>query len=396
MNLFVHKDNNTAAMDDLELSQKFFLSESALYKDFMEHRFIERFNALKNNHSGEQADRHKEAQELLKTLQNSHTDLHKSFEEELEYFIDLSGCAVRDERWLRCFSPEDKIIDLALYCSWFGKDDGIVSVFPWFDIHHNFNGMKAQSYLAGAKILVVSDKLVPEVKHLSARLLLEDWCYWKTVHTDPPSQTFLELLHVEMAFVKLGLTSLEHPENMVVPANFIADFARKLLKGIQSGRRQIALSPAWVALQEKFSRPPEEPPTKRRRAADKRDDENIDLADAEGQSEGQLEVQPDVGDEVLTHSLQKKESHDAQRAVVQKLLAKSCRVLFITGPCKGQSFNFAYKNVSLVKSEAVPAVSPAGSPAAPESVQEALPPMKTAAEEAALAEELHQRQMQLP
>ena len=114
------------------------------------------------------------------------------------------------------------------------------------------------------------------------------------------------------------------------------------------------------------------------------------------QPEGQVAVQPDIGDEVLTHSLQKKESHDAQRAVVQKLLAKSCRVLFITGPCKGQSFNFAYKNVSLVKSEAVPAVSPAGSPVAPESVQDALPPMRTAAEEAALAEELHQRQMQLP
>ena len=96
MNLFVHKDSNAAAMDDLELSQKFFLSESALYKDFMEHRFIERFNALKNNHAGEQAVRHKEAQELLKTLQTSHPDLHKSFEEELEYFIDLSGCAGRD------------------------------------------------------------------------------------------------------------------------------------------------------------------------------------------------------------------------------------------------------------------------------------------------------------
>ena len=77
-------------------------------------------------------------------------------------------------------------------------------------------------------------------------------------------------------------------------------------------------------------------------------------------------------------------------------LQKSCRVIFLSGPRKGQPKDFAYKNVSLVKSEAVPAVSPAGSPAAPESVQEALPRMKTAAEEAALAEELHQRQMQLP
>ena len=95
MNLFVHKDNNTAAMDDLELSQKFFLSESAVYNDFMEHRFIDRFNRLKNHHAGEQAARHKEAHELLKTRQTSHPDLHKSFEEELEYFIDLSGCACR-------------------------------------------------------------------------------------------------------------------------------------------------------------------------------------------------------------------------------------------------------------------------------------------------------------
>ena len=80
---------------------------------------------------------------------------------------------------------------------------------------------------------------------------------------------------------------------------------------------------------------------------------------------------------------------------MQKLLAKSCRVLLLTGPCKGQSFNFAYKNVSLVKSEAAPAGSPAGSLGTPGSVQAAEPPMKTAAE-VALAEELLQRQMQLP
>ena len=90
MNLFVHKDNNTAAMDDLELPQKFFLSESALYKDFMEHRFIERFNALKNNHSGEQADRHKEAHSkpvmqisinlLRRSLSTSLICLHVQFE----------------------------------------------------------------------------------------------------------------------------------------------------------------------------------------------------------------------------------------------------------------------------------------------------------------------------
>ena len=179
--------------------------------------------------------------------------------------------------------------------------------------------MKAQSYLAGAKILVVSDKLVPEVKHLSARLLLEDWCYWQTVHTDPPSQTFLELLHVEMAFVKLGLTSLEHPEDIVAPEKFTADFGRKLLKGIQSGRRQIALSPAWVALQNKFSRPPEEPPTKRRRAGDKCDDEDIELAYAEVQPEGQVAVQPNVGDGVLTHSLQKK-----SLMMLSELWCRSC------------------------------------------------------------------------
>jgi hypothetical protein len=243
---------------------------------------------------------------LLKALQTSHPDLHKSFEEELEHFIDLSGCADREEQWLRNCSSHGDNIDLQPYFSWFGKNNYIASVFPWFDVHHNFHCMKAQSYLAGAKILVVSNRLLPEVKHLAARILLEEWGYWKTVHTDPSSQTFLELLHMEMAFVKLGVTSLEHSEDIVVPENFTAEFARKLLKGIQSGRRQIALSPAWVALQNKFSRPPEEPPTKRRRTGEKCDDENIELADAEVQPEGQVAVQPNVGDEVLTHSLQKK------------------------------------------------------------------------------------------
>jgi hypothetical protein len=140
------------------------------------------------------------------------------------------------------------------------------------------------------------------------------------VHTDPSSQTFLELLHVEMAFVKLGLISLENSENIVVPENFTAEFARKLLKGIQSGRRQVALSLAWVALQSKFSRPPEEPPTKRRRTGEKCDDENIELADTEVQPEGQVAVQPNVGDEVLTHSLQKKKS----LMMLSELWCRSC------------------------------------------------------------------------
>ena len=137
----------------------------------MEHRCIDRFNTLKKHHNGEQAARHKEAKELLNTLQTSHPDLHKSFEEELEHFIDLSGCGDRDEQWRLLFSSEGDTIDLQLYFSWFGKNDDIASVFPWFDIHHNFNGMKAQSYLAGAKILVVSNRLLPEVKHLQARTL---------------------------------------------------------------------------------------------------------------------------------------------------------------------------------------------------------------------------------
>ena len=167
--------------------------------------------------------------------------------------------------------------------------------------------MKAQSYLAGAKMLVVSNRLLPEVKHLAARILLEDWGYWKTVHTDPSSQTFLELLHMGIAFVKLGVTSLEHSEDTVVPQNFTAEFARKLLKGIQSGRRQAALPPAWVALRNKFSRTPEEPPTKRRRTGEKCDVENIGSAASEVERECEVVVQPNVGDEVLTHSLQKKE-----------------------------------------------------------------------------------------
>ena len=124
---------------------------------------------------------------------------------------------------------------------------------------------------------------------------------------------------MEMAFVKLGLTSLEHSENIVVPENFTAEFARKLLKGIQPGRRQVALPLAWVALQNKFSRPPEEPPTERRRTGEKCDDENIGSADADVEPEGEVVVQPNVGDEVLTHSLQKK-----SLMMLSELWCRSC------------------------------------------------------------------------
>ena len=46
-------------MDALELSHKILLSESKLYQDFMGHRFLDRFDKLKNGRQQDPAARHR-------------------------------------------------------------------------------------------------------------------------------------------------------------------------------------------------------------------------------------------------------------------------------------------------------------------------------------------------
>ena len=242
------KDNLGFVMDDMDLYQKWSLSESVLYKDFMKQQFLLRFEALKSNCEQDLYTRRSVAEDMLQTLRSNYKDQWDTVEEELELCVVLAARPFSNEQWNYLLADRDRRCQL--FCVWFKVHPNFKWCLAWFDQHHIWDNMDARHYLFGAGAIVQSAKIIEEVVHDEARRILRDWHECLLVYNMPEVISFLELYFLDIAVLALGIAPSPERKFVEVPQSVSKDLAQKLLKGMGKCTRKMQSSlPARTALQ---------------------------------------------------------------------------------------------------------------------------------------------------
>ena len=377
-------------MDGLELSHKYMLAESTLYADFMKHRFLDRFERLKKDRSDHSA-RRRDAAELLAQVQVSFEGVWPTVEAEVQLCMVMTGSLSEEDKWLYLLEKPERTHWLR---EWFDVDPRFALILPWFDSQHSWKSMPCDSYLAGARILREQERLVPKILNPVARTIIQDWHRFLASVQDTDGKEFVELMHVDLAVLKLGVTAPDRPIAPTVPASFSVDTVRKLwTKTGPHCRRAWPPTTAFASLQGMLPKPTAEADAEATvRPAVPRGDSIASCASAgdivapDAVAAGAaFECKLKLGEEVITKSGKQKAKYDGKRGVVTKVLASRCRVNLLTGPCAGQEKDFAFKMVSMAPSTVGAALSAtAKRPAPADPVSE--PDPKKPEDDAGLAE----------
>jgi len=235
-------------MDDMDLYQKWSLSESVLYTDFMKQQFLLRFEALKSNCEQDLDTRCSVAEDMLQTLRAHYKDQWDNVEEELELCVVLAARPFSNEQWNYLLADRDRRCQL--FGVWFKLDPNIKWCLAWFDQHHIWDKMDARHYLFGACAIVQSPRIIEQVVHDEARRILRDWHECLLVYKLPEVISFLELYFLDIAVLALGIAPSPERKFVEVPQSVSRDLAQKLLKGMGKCTRNMQSSlPTRTALQ---------------------------------------------------------------------------------------------------------------------------------------------------
>ena len=214
-------------MDSLELSHKILLSECILYQDFMGHRFLDSFDKLKANKDADPATRFCEADALLGQLRNTLKDFKFPAEWELEFCKAVTSKTDDSAKWLCLLEDNNRI---QVFEDWVERCPRFTSILPWFGPNHNWSKTTSESYLAGARNLVNHSNIVCKVIDKTARTIIEEWAVWKSAVSGEQEQSFVELLHADVAVSKLNLQCSNDESTTPAVSPLGIEDARKLLK----------------------------------------------------------------------------------------------------------------------------------------------------------------------
>ena len=377
-------------MDGLELSHKYLLAESTLYADFMKHRFLDRFERLKKDRSDHSA-RRRDAAELLAQVQVSFEGVWPTVEAEVQLCMVMTGSLSEEDKWLYLLEKPERTHWLR---EWFDVDPRFALILPWFDSQHSWKSMPWDSYLAGARIVREQERLVPKILNPVARSIIQDWHRLLASVQDTDGKEFVELMHVDLAVLKLGVTAPDRPIAPTVPASFSVETARKLwTKSGPHFRRTWPPSTTFASLQGMLAKATAEAEAEATARPALPGGDSMpssasagDIVPPDAVAAGAaLECKLKLGDEVITKSGKQKASYDGKRGVVTKVLSSRRRVNLLTGPCAGQEKDFAFKMVSMAPSTVGAALSAtAKRPAPADPVSEPVP--KKPEHDAGLAE----------
>jgi hypothetical protein len=314
----------------------------------MGHRFLDRFDKMKNCKKNDPAARHREASLLLCMLKDTLKDMKFDSCLELQFCMFITGTSPDIEKWLYLLDDNHK---MNLFNNWFEPWPRLTSILPWFDVHQNWSKMTCESYLVGARILVNCSPLTEQIIDKHARLIIDDWATWKTAVLGEDEESFVEQLHLEVAVAKLSLQCSNADCGTPVSCPFSADAARKLLKLVGHHGRNKSGSGSFAALcatGRTASDTVRQKPLTNSKVAGIAE---RSAGDCDSSAANPVSSTFKVGDQVITRTTKEKESFDSKRARVLKVLSKTVRVLLLSGPCQGQEQMFATNMLTLLQTD---------------------------------------------